>query len=195
VCERARVEERACVVLSVCKLACLFMTPFFAAEPDPKDWAKKEIPPDKQSLPSGIDASACMHDDPLSFSASKAEQVCGALAVNTARIASDIHSELSALQEKREKMRRRAERKFSKAKSALDKLQVPPDKFRRCICPQGTMCEGNMTICEGTMCQPCVKLPCVKLTHQRTITAAGAGLSQRCGFVRLRVSKRHGLAC
>ena len=60
VCERARVEERAYVRLSVCKLACLFMTPFIAAEPDPKDWAKKEIPPDKQPLPSG-NRCICLH--------------------------------------------------------------------------------------------------------------------------------------
>ena len=77
-----------------------------------------------------------MHDDLLSFSVLKAEQVCGALAVNTARIASDIHSELSALQEKREKMRRRAERKFSKAKSALDKLQVPPSNSVDVLSPR-----------------------------------------------------------
>ena len=66
----------------------------------------------------------------LSFSILKAEQICGALAVNIADIVSEVHSELAVLQEKREKMRRRAERKLYKAKSALDKLQVPPLKFR-----------------------------------------------------------------
>jgi hypothetical protein len=67
----------------------------------------------------------------LSFSVLKAEQVCGALTVNTADIVSDIHVELAVLQEKREKMRRRAERKLYKSKSALDKLQVPPVQILR----------------------------------------------------------------
>jgi hypothetical protein len=65
----------------------------------------------------------------------KADHFCGASAAIAALqsqsspalftgIVADIHNELAALQEKRDRMKRRADRKLSKAKSALNKLQV-----------------------------------------------------------------------
>ena len=90
-----------------------------------------------------------MHDAYLlHFPVLKADHFCGALAAIAALqspsspavfagVAADIHNELAALQAKRDNMRRRADRKLSKAKSALNKLQVFPlrsvDVFVSCL--------------------------------------------------------------